>query len=103
MSRLLGEFDHPGRVTGFGPRLVHAEVPVQPEPEDSQVDPFHGDQPVDASALGVEVGCIDIDPVEPTHLDVVEQLAAQHRLAPTGMAHREPDELVEEKYLGFGQ
>ena len=65
--------------------------------------PSHGDQRVDAGALGVEVGGVDVYPVKPAHLDVVEQLAAQHRLASPGVAHREPDELVEEKHLGVGQ
>ncbi len=48
-------------------------------------------------------GGVDVYPVKPAHLDVVDQLAAQHRLASPGVTDGEPDELVEEKHLGVGQ
>ncbi len=92
------ELDPRGATVRVTSGLVHAEVPVDAQPQDGEIESTPIDPSVDRRALGVEVVGVDIDRPVVGRFDVIDEHPSEHGVAGFGLVRRQAPELVQQQH-----
>jgi hypothetical protein len=98
------EFDPAGWAIGRGAGFVHAEVTVEANAEEGEVE-SRADGEVEVTADVVQIGGAGVEDVEfcRGQVDMVDEMMAEHIGASTGIVGREVAEFIEGEDLGIAK